>query len=287
MMTTRWHRAHNLALASFGAGGHRCAAMAHVLSACLYCCVRQCSALVGASAEATVDKFDCLQINLWISALTWIIVAAATDLSFLGGIYFCFSYIGYTVEWCISGTRKFLSHIQHEYSAYQYVDKLREAPPSISFHAKCWHYETRYRTVTHTDAQGRSYTTTEAYQEMVVTHQRAFCLLKLHDWQACCMRNVHICARLHTACSVAAFQQAMRCDSDACVRTAESKHSVPAMCLGFESAWGTRVGHHKLHATQCCADPACQAPMLTCEYLQVPKDITLHDGKTCPSRCPS
>jgi hypothetical protein len=114
-----------------------------------------------------------VQALVWASLIGWIILAEAADLSILGFIFSLMAYVGYTVEYWLAGTRKFFSHIQHEVNAYEYVRHLSVVPPTITFHARCWHYETRTRIVSSTDSQGRHQTRTETYQEMVVTHQRA------------------------------------------------------------------------------------------------------------------
>ena len=87
-------------------------------------------------------------------------------------IIFCLlAYCGYTVEWIMSGTRRFLSNQKREETVYSYVNKLRATPPHVMFDVMCWHYETRLRNTSSTDAQGRVHYKSETYQEVVVTHR--------------------------------------------------------------------------------------------------------------------
>jgi len=51
-----------------------------------------------------------------------------------------------------------------------FIDSMRSAAPSVVFIAKCYHYETRYRTITERDSRGNTTSRTESYQEEVVTH---------------------------------------------------------------------------------------------------------------------
>jgi hypothetical protein len=51
-----------------------------------------------------------------------------------------------------------------------YVAVLHNAAPRIVMSIVCYHYETRYRTVTVTNSDGTTSTRTESYQEQVVTH---------------------------------------------------------------------------------------------------------------------
>lgn len=112
-----------------------------------------------------------VQVFVLVLGIAW----AATDDAgaVISGIFWVFSVGWYTAEWIMCGTRRFLINRKQEMNVYRYVDQLRRTEPSVEFHVVCWHMETRTRTVTRTDGQGRSYTTTETYQEMVVTHSRA------------------------------------------------------------------------------------------------------------------
>ena len=70
---------------------------------------------------------------------------------------------------------QYLVHLGDVSNAASTVRNLRSTKPVIIFHIQCYHYETRYRTVTDTktDANGKTYTETrtESYQERVNTHR--------------------------------------------------------------------------------------------------------------------
>jgi len=53
---------------------------------------------------------------------------------------------------------------------YDHIGGIRQnGVPSILWHMECYHYETRYRTVTSRDANGNMTSRTESYQVKVVT----------------------------------------------------------------------------------------------------------------------
>ena len=70
---------------------------------------------------------------------------------------------------------QYLAHLRDVSSSARTVRNLRSTKPVITFHIQCYHYETRYRTVTDTktDANGKRYTETrtESYQKRVDTHR--------------------------------------------------------------------------------------------------------------------
>ena len=70
---------------------------------------------------------------------------------------------------------QYLANLRDVSSSARTVRNLRSTKPVISFHIQCYHYETRYRTVsdTKTDANGKTYTETrtESYQERVNSHR--------------------------------------------------------------------------------------------------------------------
>ena len=66
---------------------------------------------------------------------------------------------------------QYMSNMSDLVSATEFLDKIRGNAPEISFSCECYHWVTRYRTVTYTDSQGRSQTREESHQEMEVTHR--------------------------------------------------------------------------------------------------------------------
>ncbi|XXQ32774.1 TMEM151 family [Plasmodiophora brassicae] len=50
------------------------------------------------------------------------------------------------------------------------IQELQNTPPVIEMAVRCYHYETRHRTVTTTDSEGRQHTHTESYDVRVDTH---------------------------------------------------------------------------------------------------------------------
>ena len=70
---------------------------------------------------------------------------------------------------------QYLANLRDVSSSARTIRNLRSTKPVIIFHIQCYHYETRYRTITETkrDAQGRSRTETrtESYQQRVNTHR--------------------------------------------------------------------------------------------------------------------
>lgn len=112
-----------------------------------------------------------MQILVFVFTIVW--AATAGDvLGILGLLGWIFSLAWYTIEWITCGTRRFLSNQKQEVNVYQFVEQLRRAEPSVEFSAYCWHMETRTRLVTRTDGRGKTYTATETYQQLVVTHSR-------------------------------------------------------------------------------------------------------------------
>jgi len=78
-------------------------------------------------------------------------------------------YIVYLVECFVTGSRHY-SHVIKDFDyARNYVERMLQSPPRLYCNWENYHYETRTRLVTRTDSNGNSYTTTETYQEKVVT----------------------------------------------------------------------------------------------------------------------
>ena len=115
--------------------------------------------------------------------LLWIFEVAGVVLVILGVAVFDYNYallipgcialaigvIGILVQLCISSNSKYLRHILHERTAAAYVDSFRGIAPKLTMHIECYHYETRYRTITET-VNGQTRTRTETYTERVVTY---------------------------------------------------------------------------------------------------------------------
>jgi hypothetical protein len=62
------------------------------------------------------------------------------------------------IEFCACPSARFLRNILQDGSAYQHVENVRKAPPSIHWHIQCYHYETRHYTETRTDSEGKKHT---------------------------------------------------------------------------------------------------------------------------------
>ena len=79
-----------------------------------------------------------------------------------------FSTCLYVMNSCIcSSTHRFLVRKMDTESCMQFIEKMKSAEPIITFHIECYHYETRYRTVTDSNGNSRR----ESYQEKVTTHR--------------------------------------------------------------------------------------------------------------------
>ena len=72
---------------------------------------------------------------------------------YLGGIFLICAFI--LVEFCVCPSARFLRNILQDGNAYQHVENVRKAPPSVQWHIQCYHYETRHYTETTTDSEGR------------------------------------------------------------------------------------------------------------------------------------
>jgi hypothetical protein len=76
-------------------------------------------------------------------------------------------YLQHLVEsMCMAKTAAYLRNIMSEKEFTQHIDGLQQEDPKIDFHIECYHWETKTRTV----SDGNGGTTTETYQEKVVTH---------------------------------------------------------------------------------------------------------------------
>jgi len=130
--------------------------------------------------------------NLWLSLFFWgtliatIILAvtrersAPNDFGFdfeernqpfmITGILCGVFFLCYIIEACMSSTQKYLCNIEHKDGVHRLVDRLQRTAPQIVWKIQCYHYETRTRIVSYTDAEGRSQTRFETYTVRVNTH---------------------------------------------------------------------------------------------------------------------
>mmetsp|Transcript_5390 Transcript_5390/g.20127 ORF Transcript_5390/g.20127 Transcript_5390/m.20127 type:complete len:444 (-) Transcript_5390:100-1431(-) len=78
--------------------------------------------------------------------------------------------VHYIIQVFCNPSARYLSHKKSTVDSYGYVDSLKREAPRLYMSVSCYHYETRTRTVTSTDAQGRTTTRVETYQERVTTY---------------------------------------------------------------------------------------------------------------------
>ena len=74
------------------------------------------------------------------------------------------------MESCCSAERHYLTNLDSLQSSTQAIESIRRSQPYVGMGAECYHYETRARDVTYTDAQGNTCTETESYEAKVVTN---------------------------------------------------------------------------------------------------------------------
>lgn len=65
-------------------------------------------------------------------------------------------YIIYLFECYKADTKKYLRNINDIVDLENFMKSIKEESPKIVFSIECYHYETRTRTVTSTDSEGRS-----------------------------------------------------------------------------------------------------------------------------------
>lgn len=106
--------------------------------------------------------------SFFVSPVFWVVFALVAAL--------------FLAEAAVSDTLAYLRNINTTETLLQYVARLRQAAPTVVWTIQCYHFETRTRVVSSTDAQGRSTTRTETYQERVNTHY-ARDTLKYARWQ--------------------------------------------------------------------------------------------------------
>ena len=74
------------------------------------------------------------------------------------------------LEACCSSELEYIQNLADSTGTEEFLVTLRQSSGVITFHAVCYHWETRTRTVTERDSKGNTTTKTETYQEKVVTH---------------------------------------------------------------------------------------------------------------------
>lgn len=77
----------------------------------------------------------------------------------------------YLIEAAHSSTNKFLWNAMRNKDASNYINIVKTATPTVTFHIECWHMEKRTRTVESKDSDGRTHTKTEDYEVKVVSHR--------------------------------------------------------------------------------------------------------------------
>ena len=78
------------------------------------------------------------------------------------------------VEFCACPSARFLRNVLQDRSAYQHVESVRKAPPSVRWRIQCYHYETRHYTETRTDSEGKEHTEHKTEQVRVDTWRASF-----------------------------------------------------------------------------------------------------------------
>eukprot|EP00112_Aurelia_sp_Birch-Aquarium-sp1_P016844 Seg385.18 transcript_id=Seg385.18/GoldUCD/mRNA.D3Y31 product="Transmembrane protein 151B" protein_id=Seg385.18/GoldUCD/D3Y31 len=124
-----------------------------------------------------------LSMHAFFSFICWLIyligcmasqcAAYGTAFGLLNGMAFIMIFVCYLVmliESFYSNEKQYISSIVSDISAIEFVNKLRNTDPERVMLIECYHWETRTRTVTSTDAQGNTQTHIETYQEIVITH---------------------------------------------------------------------------------------------------------------------
>ena len=83
------------------------------------------------------------------------------------GIFLMMAVITYVLRvfWAI----RYAAKSETPLNLVQILQEVKFDPPLVLLRCECYHYETRYRTVTRTNPDGSTYTTQESYQEKVVT----------------------------------------------------------------------------------------------------------------------
>ena len=80
-------------------------------------------------------------------------------------------YLFYWIDiFCYNPTFKVLRNIELIPNIYEHIEQVKNnGIPKITIHMHCYHFETRYRSVSSTDSKGHTTYRNESYQEKVVT----------------------------------------------------------------------------------------------------------------------
>ena len=124
-----------------------------------------------------------LSLHAFFSFICWLIyltVCGASQCAAQGTVFglllvmsfimIFISYLFMLIESCYSDEKEYITNIVPDISAIEFVNKMRDTDPKRVMLIECYHFETRTRTVTTTDAQGNTQTSLETYQEIVITH---------------------------------------------------------------------------------------------------------------------
>eukprot|EP01046_Picozoa_sp_COSAG06_P021062 COSAG06_NODE_1565_length_9086_cov_34.853566_10_plen_486_part_00 len=133
------------------------------------------AAIVWAEAlrpQTAVRKTSPCSTNIWLAAFVQLAVGVAIVVvaeggevldqelaTWLGVVFALFM----VCEWYGCPTRRYITHMMLGEGAFQHVEQVREATPSLQWGITCYHYETRTRR--------KEDGTDERVQEMVVTHK--------------------------------------------------------------------------------------------------------------------
>ena len=124
----------------------------------------------------------CLWILFWIYIIYLIIYASTSltqnidpDLIWAVNVICCASmpvfYIYILIECWFSNERQYIVNLGTTKPIAEYIKDIKNAQPQIIWKIICYHYETRYRTVTSRDSNGNSCTRTKAYTVRVDTYK--------------------------------------------------------------------------------------------------------------------
>ncbi len=64
---------------------------------------------------------------------------------------------------CCTDTRKFLKALNLDINPYDYTEHMQSVNPYTEWTINCYHFETRFRTVTYRDSNGNSHQRIESY----------------------------------------------------------------------------------------------------------------------------
>ena len=92
------------------------------------------------------------------------------DFIVMGIVMIPLTYIFMFIESFWSEERQYLSSMLTDVSVVDFVTRLRRTDSKRDMLIECYHWETRTRTVSYTDANGNTQLRTETYQEIVITY---------------------------------------------------------------------------------------------------------------------